>query len=178
MADLKKKLVVPDLMLLLQVIFDKNADWFSSSDTRYRRIAECNDFKDLMDGYKAPVKDEEDRYDPFCQLSNRIIALLSPAGSVKDRLVICRNDRVKILGSAATRFPDCVGVPTAALGDPKRGSPENLANAGPVDLPFAWYEIWTFFEFKMTKNYLGKKVGAALKFKESGSVRNKSGQCS
>lgn len=162
MADLKQSSSA-ELREVLQMVFNRTPDWWDSQETKNRHEKIRNDpiFKIKVEGYTDRVTKEEDRYLPFCELANHIISLLC-AGAQKAPLVIVRNDRVMVLGSAATRFPDCVAVNPIALEDSRGGGAEKLAKEGPTELPFAWQELLTFIEFKLDKKYLGKILEGEL----------------
>lgn len=158
MADLSHTSTV-DLRKILEIVFDKTTNWWDSQEIkqRHNRVRNDDTFKSKLERYTDRVNREEDRYQPFCELANHIISLLRSDTNVNDpALIVVRNDRVKVLGSAATRYPDCVAVLPVALEDSRRASAENLAKEGPKNLPFAWQELLFFVEFKMQDTYLGK----------------------
>ncbi|CAA7263641.1 unnamed protein product [Cyclocybe aegerita] len=150
-ADLVNVAIIPfDDFFRCAFNFDKGKN--EGLSAKFDAIATSQECNRLLDRYKDEVGHETERYGPFNNLANHILAELwgvLPDSRPKN-LVVCRNDHVSVKGSTAQQSPDCVAVPESVLsGHPDRMSCDNLSKGGPTEAAFHWDELPTFIEFKM-----------------------------
>ena len=140
--------------------FDSSKDDY---DSAFHAIATSPRFGSLLDKYKDDVRHETERYRPFNNLANYIIAELEKRYPSEEELIIlCRNDHVPVEGSSASRSPDCVIVPASAMGHGERTSFDNLSKDGPKTNPFHWCELLAFVEFKLENRELHNLSSVSL----------------
>ncbi|KAF8512014.1 hypothetical protein BU17DRAFT_96662 [Hysterangium stoloniferum] len=116
------------------------------------RIFREKKFQPLLESYCDEVSEETDRYHPFVQLANHILALDNHSS-----LAFVRNDRSCLWGSYAQRKPDVLFIFREALRLGERHNEDNLSKAGPSKGDeFHWGDPLDFWEFKLKlKKYPG-----------------------
>jgi hypothetical protein len=135
----------------LSVIFPQG-DKYPDLGMIRARISNDAKFKELIKTYaEKDAAEEEDRYEPFNSLVNRMFELLGQTS--QEDIVITRNDPGRILGSASIRKPDCVVVHQKAMEYGDRTNVDNMSKKGPPkDGNFHWSELLAFVEFKLVNN--------------------------
>ncbi|KAF8877693.1 hypothetical protein BD779DRAFT_1803881, partial [Infundibulicybe gibba] len=128
-------------------------DWRGSYGEEIERIVQKPELVEELEAYRQPVKTEQERYQPFVRMLNRIISLASPSHGNKLEMSFARNDPTIILGSAASRKPDTFGGDKGAFNDQSR-EVEAMAEKGPSGNSLHWSEICTFIEFKLLHHSL------------------------
>jgi hypothetical protein len=101
-------------------------------------------FKRLLEGYCNEVSVETDRYHPFVQLANHILAR-----DIHSHLVFVPTDRSFLWSSYAKRKSDVLFIFREALGLGERGDEDNLSERGPLEGDeFHYGEPLGLWEFK------------------------------
>ncbi|KAF8877714.1 hypothetical protein BD779DRAFT_1475111, partial [Infundibulicybe gibba] len=159
-GDLKDQHLV-SFDAFLEPIFGICSDWWRFHKREIDRLLEDNLFNKYQAEYRKRMKNEQERYQPFVNMLNRIPPHTIRSGS---------NDHP---GSAAERKLDAFAGDSDAFTHPSRRV-ELMATKGPSGLPLHWPELLSFLEFKLLEHALSESKclpGKALVSSASGSLQ-------
>jgi hypothetical protein len=149
-----------------------SSDWIENNKSQISRIVDAKEFRDKLSHYRQPVSRETDRYHPFVDLANHVVEELGQNAHVK--FTFCRNDPTIVKGSDEERKPDVVGVRRKGLEQvPERPSLDNLKKGGPgQEWAFWWTELLSFWEFKLVRKDLSKRVAGDVSTRDRSSSKS------
>jgi hypothetical protein len=164
LADDIKHLYTSDTSddFLRDVLRFDSSDWIAKNQSLISKIVGAKEFQDKVSHYRQPVSCEADRYQPFVELANHVMGRLGQNAEVS--FTFCRNDPTIVKGSDGERKPDVVGVRWESLTEVSdRSCPDNLKKGGPgKEAAFWWTELVSFWEFKLVRKDLSKRVAGDL----------------
>ncbi|KAF8874969.1 hypothetical protein BD779DRAFT_1678453 [Infundibulicybe gibba] len=171
MGDLKDQHLV-SFDAFLEPIFGICSDWWRFHKREIDRLLEDNLFNKYQAEYRKRMKNEQERYQPFVNMLNRIVSLISKRRPNSLHIQFARDPTIT-RGSAAERKLDAFAGDSDAFTHPSRRV-ELMATKGPSGLPLHWPELLSFLEFKLLEHALSESKclpGKALVSSASGSLQ-------
>ncbi|KAF8877712.1 hypothetical protein BD779DRAFT_1803889 [Infundibulicybe gibba] len=147
MEDLKNQHLV-SFDTFLETIFGVYPHWWDFHGREVDRIVKDALFQKCQAIYRQRVKREQEWYQPFVDMLNQVICLISRQHPSSFQIRSARNDPTIIRGSAAERNPDAFVGDSYTFEHPSR-CVESMATKGPSDRPLHWPELLSFLEFKL-----------------------------